>query len=191
MNNKCVSGIIIAIIISVFVFHGTVEADEAVTTLPEEEYIEQLIEDSEVTDLSVTSELPVTITTTEYIPFNFILDSAVNDLHSVLDQAAIDNNYQLVYPEIFDVDSSAALSYLLNTDTSNPVLYRDAFITLILSYLDITQDNPLYDVFYQVLEVYYNDLTGITQATDTSAALTLAVCMLGSISLLGFIKWVF
>lgn len=190
--NKCFwSTIIASIIVAFFVSACPVHADEYdeysdyVSDPVQEELIQEPVPE-------VISELPVTIATpdiTTPVTYNFTVVSAVNDLRSVLVTAAADHDTEITFPDSFDIDVSDYFDIIFSQNCDREY-FRSIFISLILDYLGFTPDHPLYDYFYEVVGNFYDNITGLSRVRDEDAALTLAVCCLGSISLLGFVKWV-
>lgn len=185
--NKFFMGTVIAIIVSFFIFSGSVSADEYEPD--QDEILTEETSEFIITDVpEVASELPETISTPDE---NYLLKiySMNNLLRSELDQAADAQSFDLVYPDDFDSNVIAAYDLIL-TNTINPVVFRDTFVDLVLSYLGLIPDHPLYDYFRNTLLKYYDDVTGLTQQQEQSTALTLGICILGSVSLFGIVKWV-
>lgn len=176
----------ITIIAAFFIYPVTVHAEE-----PEPDPVQYEYTDTPVySDIVITElpEVPATLPETTLPPI--YIDVSYDLLLYTLSSVSSDNQYTLILPDTFE-ETCLPLFYQIYDNQINPSLLRDSFIQIILSELGITPDNPLYDVFYDALTVYYNDLTGITDTENFNSVLVSLLSLVGIISLLGFIKWVF
>lgn len=179
----------ITIIAAFFIYPFTVHADEAEPDPVQYEYIDEYI-DEPVSDILVTElpEVPATLPETT-LPSIYI-DVSYDLLLDTLITVSTDNQYNIIIPDTFE-QTCLPLFYQIYDNQYNPSLLRYTFIEIILTELGITPDNPLYDVFYNALTLYYNDVTGISDTENFNSVIVSIFSLVGCISLLGFIKWVF
>lgn len=166
--------------INLMAIHWPWESDpEVTTTVPSE--TESVSSDSFSDSPSIySSETSVTKN-----PL-FIYDSS--NLQLLLQSAADEVGYTIIFPDNYDDDIYNYLNFITSID--NPELYRDILIETFLTYIGITPDNPYYDVFYSIAAKYYDDVSGLTKQANDEAGIVAIISIIGSISLLGFVKWV-
>lgn len=183
--NKFFLSTIIAIIVAFFISGVSVYADEYEVDPVQEDFIQES-EPEVIADLPVTAAPEIDQTPVTY---NFAVNAALSDFKSCLVLAASDHDTEIIFPDNFDSEVSDYFDIIL-IQKGDPEFFKSIFISLILDSLGITSDSPLYDYFYDIIADYYDDMTGITQQRENNALGTLCFCVLGSISLLGFVKWV-
>ena len=119
---------------------------------------------------------------------NVFLDYAVTDLTLRINAAALENDTEIIFPEDFSLNAATILGEVIYTDVDQ--LFRHFFIVKILEYLGIPEDSPLYDILYDVIGEYYDQLTSQDEQNDDSASGILLISLCGFGVSLGVLKWI-
>ena len=176
------TGIIIFTIIISFLFSSSVNAEDVSS---ETEFISDIqLPETVLTESALTESVPL-----ETVSYNYILSVAIQELINRLEVSAAENNYEISFPDDFNLVVGGYINSVLTTE-SDLDLYREAFIQFILAELGITPDNPFYEIAHDVVGQFYDDLVGADDQADESALLVGIFSSVSIISVLGIIKWI-
>ena len=187
-------------IIAAFFINGLyVSADDVeildpieVTTEADEDDPEALLYDQPVDLEDFEFELEPLETTepiiTDIADLNIFLDYAVNELTLRINAAALEHETEITFPEDFSLNAGTLVGQVIYTDVDQ--LFRHIFITKILEYLGIPEDSPLYEVLYDVVGNFYDQLTSQDEQNNDSAVGVVLLSMCGFAVSLSVLKWI-
>lgn len=125
---------------------------------------------------------------TDIADLNIFLDFAVNELTLRINAAALEHETEITFPDDFALNAGTIVGEVIYTDVDQ--LFRHIFIVKILEYLGIPEDSPLYDILYDVIGEYYDQLTSQDEQNNDSAVGVVLLSMCGFALSLSVLKWV-